>query len=149
MDDLDFFISTIFPCSKQDVILIVCREILLAGGNSRSISCCLLLLVVGFLKTGFELSLSCLLLVLQGVCEVGVDDTAVDGDLGTEGGVGDSEVVGGDTWGMKGIKFDTLGGGDAVRFESEKVKDTFGQGLMYVAMATDPNVLGSGLFCRQ
>ena len=83
-----------------------------------------------------------------GVREVGGDDTAVDGDLGTEGGVGDSEVVGGDTWGMKGIKFDTLGG-DAVRFESEKVKDTSGEGLMYVAVATDPTVLGSGLFCRQ
>ena len=49
---------------------------------------------------------------------------------------------------MKGMTFDTLGG-DAVGVESEKVKETSGEGLMYAAVATDPTVLGSGLFCRQ
>lgn len=75
--------------------------------------------MVGFLKTGFESSLSCLLLVLvvrtSGVEDCG-DDTAGDGDLETRGEVGDRKVVGGDTWGMKGIKFDTLRG-DAVGVE--------------------------------
>ena len=73
--------------------------------------------------------------------KVGGDDTAGDGDLETIVGVGDRE----DTWGMKGMTFDTLGG-DAV---GENVKDTSGEGLMYEAWTTDPTVLGSGLFCRQ
>ena len=49
---------------------------------------------------------------------------------------------------MKGMTLDTLGG-DVVRFESENVRDTSCEGLMYAAWATDPTVLGSGLFCRQ
>lgn len=76
------------------------------------------------------------------------DDTAGDGDLETKGGVGDRKGGGEDTWGMKGMTFDTLGG-DAVGVESENVKDTSGEGLMYAAIATDPTVLGSGLFYRQ
>ena len=49
---------------------------------------------------------------------------------------------------MKGMTFDTLGG-DAVGVESENVKDTSGEGMMYEAWTTDPTVTGSGLFCRQ
>ncbi len=101
------------------------------------------------------MSVGCLLLValLAGItggdaaaCGV-VVVTAGDGDLET-GGVEDREVGGGDTCGRIEITFVNLGG-DTVRFESENVKDTSGEGLMYEAWTTDPTVLGSGLFCRQ
>ena len=66
--------------------------------------------------------------------------TGGDRDLETGGGVENHEVGGGDTWGRKEVAFVTLGG-DTVRFESEKVRDTSGEGLSYVAWATDPTLL--------
>ena len=101
------------------------------------------------------MSVGCLLLVVLVVgmnggeaAACGAVVTAGDGDLETGGGVEDREVGGGDTCGRKEITFVTLGG-DTVRFESENVKETSGEGVIYVAWATTPTVLGSGLFCRQ